>query len=63
MAEKLPKKWILQGLKLRGLLQNQISTPYFTYVNDQYYKTSIQGDFESELPTHIGAIHAISKIE
>ena len=28
MTEKQSKKWILRGLKLRGLRQNQISTLY-----------------------------------
>ena len=34
----------------------------FKYENDLHIKTSILGDFGSELPTHMGATHAILKI-
>ena len=63
MAEKEPKKWILRGLKLRGLRKNQISDPNFKCENNQHNKTCVRSDFGSELPTHLGATHAISKIE
>ena len=61
--EKLTKNRELRGLKLRGLTRNQISTPHFIYQNDHRYKINISGDFENEITTHIGAAHAISKVE
>ena len=39
MIEKLFEKWILRGLKLRGLIWNQISTPNYVYQNDHRNKT------------------------
>ena len=63
MAEKLPKKWILRGFKLRGLRQNQISTANFIYENDQLLKINTLGDFEIETPTHMSTTHAIKKPE
>ena len=47
---------------MRGLSQNQISTPYFIYENDHRNKINIFGDFENEITTHMGAAHAISKV-
>ena len=63
LNEKPTKNWKLRGLKLRGLSQKQISTPRFIYQNDHRYKINISGDFENEITTHIGAAHAISKVE
>ena len=63
MAEKVPKNWILRGLKLRGFRQNQIGTPYFMYENDRRKKFKKLGDFESKTPTHINTTHAISILE
>ena len=63
LNEKPTKNWKLRGLKLRGLGQNQISTPHFIYENDHRNKINIFGDFENETPTHMSATHAISKIE
>ena len=63
MTKKLSKKWILRGLKLRGLSQNQISTLYFIYQNDQRKKIYEMSEFENKTPTHIDATHAISKSE
>ena len=57
------KNWKLRGLKLRGLSQNQISTPHSIYENDHRNKINILPDFENETPTHMSATHAISKIE
>ena len=54
MVEKLPKKWILRGLKLRGLM-------YFIYENDQRKKFKTLGDFDNITPTHMYATHGISK--
>ena len=62
LNEKPTKNWKLRGLKLRGLSQNQISTPYFIYENDHRNKINIFGDFENEITTHMGATHAISKV-
>ena len=61
--EKPTKNWKLRGLKLRGLIWNQISTPNFTYENDQRKKIYTLGDFEKKTPTHMAATHAISKSE
>ena len=63
LNEKPIKNWKLRGLKLRGLGQNQISTPHSIYENDHRNKINIFGDFENEVTTHMGATHAISKIE
>ena len=63
LNEKPTKNWKLRGLKLRGLGQNQISTPHFIYENDHRNKINIFRDFENETPTHMSATHAISKIE
>ena len=63
LSEKSTKNWKLRGLKLRGLRQSQISTPYFIYQNDHRNKINIFGDFENEITKHMGAAHAISKIE
>ena len=48
---------------MRGLGQNQISTPHSIYENDHRNKINILRDFENETPTHMSATHAISKIE
>ena len=48
---------------MRGLSQNQISTPHFIYENDHRIKINISDDFENEITTHMGAAHAISKVE
>ena len=61
-AKKPAKKWILRGLKLRGLSWNQMNTPYFIYEIDQRKKLNTLGDFENQTPTHIDATHAFSKI-
>ena len=58
MTEKLSKKWILRGLKLRGLRQNQISTPLIKYDNDR--RNNIMGNFLNVTPTDLGVAHAIS---
>ena len=63
MNEKLSKKWILRGLKLRGLTQNQINTPYSMYENDRRKKLNALGDFDNKTPTHMDAIHTISNSE
>ena len=63
LNEKPTKNWELRGLKLRGLGQNQLSTPHFIYENDRRNKINILRDFENETPTHMSATHAISKIE
>ena len=63
LNEKPTKNWKLRGLKLRGLSQNQISTPDFIYENDHRNKINIFGDFENEITTYMGAAHAISKVE
>ena len=60
---KLTKKWKLRGLKLRGLMWNQISTPKFAYQNDHRNKIYTLRDFENKTPTHIDETHAISKSE
>ena len=54
---------ILRRLKLRGLRQNQMSTPYFIYEIDQPNTINIFGDFENIIPTHIGVAHVFSKIK
>ena len=63
LNEKPTKNWKLRGLKLRGLGQNQISTPHSIYENDHRNKINIFGDFENKITTHMGAAYAISKIE
>ena len=63
LNEKPTKNWKLRGFKLRGLGQNQISTPHFIYKNDHRNKINILRDFENETPMHMSATHAISKIE
>ena len=45
LYEKPTKNWKLRVLKLRGLSQNQISTPYFTYENDRRNQIKTLGDF------------------
>ena len=62
LNEKRTKNWKLRGLKLRGLSQNQISTPHFIYENDHRNEINIFGDFENEITTHMAAAHAISKV-
>ena len=62
LNEKPTKNWKLRGLKLRGLGQNQISTPHSIYENDHRNKINILRDFEDETPTHMSATHAILKI-
>ena len=61
LNEKPTKNQKLRGLKLRGLMWNQISTPDFAYQNDQRNKIYTLGDFEKKTPTHMVATHAISK--
>ena len=61
LNEKPTKNWKLRGLKLRGLGQNQISTPHSIYENDHRNKINILRDFENETPTHLGATHTFSK--
>ena len=51
------------SLKLRGLMWNQISTPYFAYQNDQRKKIYTLSEFENKTPTHMAVTHAISKSE
>ena len=51
----------LQGLKLCGLRQNQISTSNYIYQNDQHEKIYTFGDLRRETPTHKAGAHAISK--
>jgi len=63
LNEKPTKNRKLRGLKLRGLSPNQVSTPLFIYENDHRKKINIFGDFENEINTHMGAAHAISKVE
>ena len=58
-----PKIGNYGGLKLRGLDQNQISTPHSIYDDAHRNKINILRDFENETPTHMSATHAISKIE
>ena len=48
---------------MRGLSQNQMSTPHFIYENGQRNKINALADFENETPTHIGTAHANSKVE
>ena len=45
LNDKPTKKWKLRGLKLRGLRQNQISTPYLTCENDRRNQINTLGDF------------------
>ena len=52
LNEKLAKNLKLRGLKLRGLMRNQLNTPRFRYENDQR---------KNKIPTHMAATHAISK--
>ena len=40
-----------------------VNIPYFRYQNDSYKKKYSLGDFGNKTPTHMGAAHAISKIE
>ena len=61
-VKKPAKKWILRGLKLRGLTWNHINTPYFIHSIEQRKKLSVLGGFENQTPTHIDATHAFSKI-
>ena len=61
MQKKRHKKWILRGLKLRGLTCNQMNTPYFIYEIDQRKKLNTLDDFENQTPTHIDVTHAFSK--
>ena len=63
LREKTVKKWKLRGLRLSGLMWNQMSTPCFIYENDQHKKLNILSGFENKIPTHMVAIHAISKSE
>ena len=39
-----------------------MNTPYFIYEIDQRKKLNTLGDFENQIPTHIDATHAFSKI-
>ena len=61
LRKKPAKKWKLRELTLRGLMGNQMSTPWFIYEIDQHKKLNILSGFENEIPTHIDATHAISK--
>ena len=45
LNEKPAKKRKLRGLKLRGFRQNQISTPYLTYLNDRRNQINTLGVF------------------
>jgi len=45
---------------LRGLRQNQITTPNYIYQNDQHEKIYTFGEFGRETPTHKAGAHAIS---
>ena len=63
LNEKLAKNLKLRGLKLRGLMRNQLNTPSFRYENDQRKKIDTLGDFDNKTPTHMAATHAISKSE
>ena len=49
--EKPTKNCKLRGLTLRGLSQNQISTPHFIYENNHRYMINIIGVFENEITT------------
>ena len=60
--EKSTKNRKLQGIKLRGLRRNQISTPYFIYQIVRSNRIKIIRNFENETPTHISATYAFSKI-
>ena len=46
---------------MRGLRQNQMSTPHFIYENGQRNKINALADFENETPTRTA--HANSKVE
>ena len=59
--KKPPKTYTFCGLKLRGLTQNQIITLDFISQNFQRKKLYTLGNFDDEIPTHIGATHAILK--
>ena len=61
MNKKLSKKCILRGLKLRGLMWNQISTLNIAYQNDQRDNIYTLGNFENKTPTKMTVTHAISK--
>ena len=61
--EKPAKKWILRGLKLRGLTWNRIDTLSFIDQNDKCKKIYSFRDSGNETPTHIGATHAIPKFQ
>ena len=63
LSEKPPKTYMLRGLKLRGLRQNQLSTREFISQNDQRKQLCNLGDFEIENSTHMDAAHAISKLK
>ena len=63
LRKKPAKKWKLRELTLRGLMRNQMSTPWFIYEIDQHKKLNTLSDFENQKPTPIGAAHAFSKIE
>ena len=58
---KTDQKLKLRGLKVRGLRQNEISTPYIIYENDRRNKFNTTGDFSNKTTTHSDAAHAISK--
>ena len=63
LNEKPTKNWKLRGLKLRGLGQNQISTPHSIYENDHRNKINILRDFENETPTQFRKLSKNLKIE
>ena len=63
LNENPTENWKLRGLELRWLSKNQINTPHFIYENDHRNKINIFDDFENEITTHMGAAHAISRIE
>ena len=63
MHGKAYQKLKITGSQLRGLMLNQIGTPYFAYRSDQRNKMYTLADFENKKPTHMIATHAISKSE
>ena len=61
--EKRTKNSKLRGLKMRGLRQNQIGGLIYTYANNGRNKVTNNVIFGMKKPAHMGAAHAISKIE
>ena len=56
-------KLVLRGLKLRGLWWSQKSSLNFIYQIDQRKKMYAISDFGNKTTMHLGAAHAISKID